>query len=202
MALCVLQIKPLSLRPVKVSEDEVVQELSRPHRSNSKEQLSEVSQWMRTFPFSQTSYREPGYPFSQANAGNPWGGIKRTGGRLQHWGWDQRAAGAVAPAVHSLHLIKPLCIGIKTDWLVAHRQEMIRPVTQHHLLGLALLIIAQLNVDMTRLGSARCGLTLATPEWNGLKKLFQLSLHRHPYASPFRRWVGGKAKWKPGIGSA
>lgn len=38
-----LQIKPLALRPVKVSEDETVQELSRPHRSNSKEQLSEVS---------------------------------------------------------------------------------------------------------------------------------------------------------------
>uniref|UniRef100_A0A8C4HMS2 Fibrosin-like 1 n=1 Tax=Dicentrarchus labrax TaxID=13489 RepID=A0A8C4HMS2_DICLA len=36
-------IKPLALRPVKVSEDETVQELSRPHRSNSKEQLSEVS---------------------------------------------------------------------------------------------------------------------------------------------------------------
>uniref|UniRef100_A0A8C4HN09 Fibrosin-like 1 n=1 Tax=Dicentrarchus labrax TaxID=13489 RepID=A0A8C4HN09_DICLA len=35
-------IKPLALRPVKVSEDETVQELSRPHRSNSKEQLSEV----------------------------------------------------------------------------------------------------------------------------------------------------------------
>uniref|UniRef100_A0A8C4HP18 Fibrosin-like 1 n=1 Tax=Dicentrarchus labrax TaxID=13489 RepID=A0A8C4HP18_DICLA len=34
-------IKPLALRPVKVSEDETVQELSRPHRSNSKEQLSE-----------------------------------------------------------------------------------------------------------------------------------------------------------------
>lgn len=36
-------IKPLALRPVKVSEDETVQELSRPHRSNSKEQLSESS---------------------------------------------------------------------------------------------------------------------------------------------------------------
>ncbi|KAG8011709.1 hypothetical protein GBF38_004001 [Nibea albiflora] len=35
-------IKPLALRPVKVSEDEAVQELSRPHRSNSKEQLSEI----------------------------------------------------------------------------------------------------------------------------------------------------------------
>lgn len=46
------QIKPLALRPVKVSEDEAVQELSRPHRSNSKEQLSEVSPWMRPFPFS------------------------------------------------------------------------------------------------------------------------------------------------------
>lgn len=65
------QIKPLALRPVKVSEDETVQELSRPHRSNSKEQLSEVSPWMRPFPFSQTSYREPGYPLSQAKAGGP-----------------------------------------------------------------------------------------------------------------------------------
>ncbi|XP_072244547.1 fibrosin-1-like protein isoform X10 [Leuresthes tenuis] len=36
-------IKPLALRPVKVSEDETLQELSRPHRSNSKEQLSESS---------------------------------------------------------------------------------------------------------------------------------------------------------------
>ncbi|TDH12351.1 hypothetical protein EPR50_G00046050 [Perca flavescens] len=36
-------IKPLVLRPVKLSEDETVQELSRPHRSNSKEQLSESS---------------------------------------------------------------------------------------------------------------------------------------------------------------
>ncbi|KAI9534350.1 hypothetical protein NQZ68_014761 [Dissostichus eleginoides] len=39
--LCPLQIKPLTLRPVKVSEDEAVKELSRPHRSNSKEQLIE-----------------------------------------------------------------------------------------------------------------------------------------------------------------
>ncbi|KAG7241373.1 hypothetical protein INR49_025573 [Caranx melampygus] len=38
-----LRIKPLALRSVKVSEDETVQELSRPHRSNSKEQLSESS---------------------------------------------------------------------------------------------------------------------------------------------------------------
>lgn len=38
-----VQIKPLALRSVKVSEDETVQELGRPHRSNSKEQLSEVS---------------------------------------------------------------------------------------------------------------------------------------------------------------
>ncbi|XP_075960406.1 fibrosin-1-like protein isoform X6 [Anarhichas minor] len=36
-------IKPFKLCPVKVREDEMVQELSRPHRSNSKEQLSEVS---------------------------------------------------------------------------------------------------------------------------------------------------------------
>ncbi|KAM4577284.1 fibrosin-1-like protein isoform 7-T7 [Odontesthes bonariensis] len=36
-------IKPLALRPVKVSEDETLQELIRPHRSNSKEQLSESS---------------------------------------------------------------------------------------------------------------------------------------------------------------
>ncbi|XP_075960404.1 fibrosin-1-like protein isoform X4 [Anarhichas minor] len=35
-------IKPFKLCPVKVREDEMVQELSRPHRSNSKEQLSEV----------------------------------------------------------------------------------------------------------------------------------------------------------------
>uniref|UniRef100_A0A3B3DS85 Fibrosin like 1 n=1 Tax=Oryzias melastigma TaxID=30732 RepID=A0A3B3DS85_ORYME len=35
-------IKPLAVRPVKVSEDDALQELSRPHRSNSKEQLSEV----------------------------------------------------------------------------------------------------------------------------------------------------------------
>ncbi|CAG09686.1 unnamed protein product [Tetraodon nigroviridis] len=40
---CQLQIKPLSIRPVKVIEGEAVQELSRPHRSNSKEQLSESS---------------------------------------------------------------------------------------------------------------------------------------------------------------
>ncbi|KAM7391728.1 hypothetical protein PAMP_022391 [Pampus punctatissimus] len=43
-------IKPLALRPVKVSEDETVQELSRPHRSNSKEQLSEGT--------SEVGYRE------------------------------------------------------------------------------------------------------------------------------------------------
>uniref|UniRef100_A0A3P9LKW6 Fibrosin-like 1 n=1 Tax=Oryzias latipes TaxID=8090 RepID=A0A3P9LKW6_ORYLA len=36
-------IKPLAIRPVKVSEDDALQELSRPHRSNSKEQLSESS---------------------------------------------------------------------------------------------------------------------------------------------------------------
>ncbi|XP_075960405.1 fibrosin-1-like protein isoform X5 [Anarhichas minor] len=36
-------IKPFKLCPVKVREDEMVQELSRPHRSNSKEQLSESS---------------------------------------------------------------------------------------------------------------------------------------------------------------
>ncbi|XP_024130542.1 autism susceptibility gene 2 protein isoform X10 [Oryzias melastigma] len=36
-------IKPLAVRPVKVSEDDALQELSRPHRSNSKEQLSESS---------------------------------------------------------------------------------------------------------------------------------------------------------------
>ncbi|KAJ4942533.1 hypothetical protein JOQ06_012389 [Pogonophryne albipinna] len=38
---CMPTIKPLTLRPVKVSEDEAVKELSRPHRSNSKEQLIE-----------------------------------------------------------------------------------------------------------------------------------------------------------------
>ncbi|KAF6733646.1 hypothetical protein FQA47_017455, partial [Oryzias melastigma] len=37
------KIKPLAVRPVKVSEDDALQELSRPHRSNSKEQLSESS---------------------------------------------------------------------------------------------------------------------------------------------------------------
>lgn len=31
----------------------------------------------------------------------------------------------------------PVCWG-KTGWLAAHRQEMIRPVAQHHLVGLAL----------------------------------------------------------------
>nr|XP_054587257.1 autism susceptibility gene 2 protein homolog isoform X4 [Nothobranchius furzeri] len=36
-------IKPLALRPVKVSTEETLQELSRPNRSNSKEQLSESS---------------------------------------------------------------------------------------------------------------------------------------------------------------
>uniref|UniRef100_A0AAQ4R2Y8 Fibrosin-like 1 n=1 Tax=Gasterosteus aculeatus aculeatus TaxID=481459 RepID=A0AAQ4R2Y8_GASAC len=36
-------IKPFALCPVKVREDEMVQEVSRPHRSNSKEQLSETS---------------------------------------------------------------------------------------------------------------------------------------------------------------
>ncbi|XP_024861354.1 autism susceptibility gene 2 protein isoform X5 [Kryptolebias marmoratus] len=35
-------IKPLALRPVKVSIDDTLHELGRPHRSNSKEQLSEV----------------------------------------------------------------------------------------------------------------------------------------------------------------
>lgn len=68
--LCPLQIKPLALRPLKVSEDvETVQELSRPHRSNSKEQLSEVSPWTRPLPFPQTSYGELGHPLSQAEAG-------------------------------------------------------------------------------------------------------------------------------------
>ena len=70
-----VQIKPLALRPVKVSEDETVQELNRPHRSNSKEQLSEVSPRTRPFPFSKTPYREPGYPLSQAKAGDPRVGI-------------------------------------------------------------------------------------------------------------------------------
>ncbi|KAF3696119.1 hypothetical protein EXN66_Car011795 [Channa argus] len=37
------KIKPLVLRPVKVSEDDTMQEHSRPNRSNSKEQLSESS---------------------------------------------------------------------------------------------------------------------------------------------------------------
>lgn len=45
-----LQIKPLALRPLKVSKDETVQELSPPHRSNSKEQLSEVSPQLSSFP--------------------------------------------------------------------------------------------------------------------------------------------------------
>ncbi|XP_017270114.1 autism susceptibility gene 2 protein isoform X8 [Kryptolebias marmoratus] len=36
-------IKPLALRPVKVSIDDTLHELGRPHRSNSKEQLSESS---------------------------------------------------------------------------------------------------------------------------------------------------------------
>ncbi|XP_032433641.1 autism susceptibility gene 2 protein isoform X7 [Xiphophorus hellerii] len=36
-------IKPLAPRPVKLREDETFQEFSRPHRSNSKEQLSESS---------------------------------------------------------------------------------------------------------------------------------------------------------------
>ncbi|TNN76774.1 hypothetical protein EYF80_013023 [Liparis tanakae] len=54
-----IQIKPFALCPVKVREDEKVQELSRPHRSNSKEQLTE------------TSDGELGYPLSQAKAGEP-----------------------------------------------------------------------------------------------------------------------------------
>ncbi|TWW60769.1 hypothetical protein D4764_05G0008590 [Takifugu flavidus] len=49
LSLFPLQIKPLSIRPVKVSEGETLQELSRPHRSNSKEQLSEVSSLAETF---------------------------------------------------------------------------------------------------------------------------------------------------------
>lgn len=73
------QIKPLALRPVKVSEDETVQELSRPHRSNSKEQLSEVSPWTRPFAFSQTSYRE--LHFHRPRQGTPEVGA---GGRQQH----------------------------------------------------------------------------------------------------------------------
>lgn len=43
LVLLILQIKPLAVRPVKLSEDEALQELGRPDRSNSKEQLSEVS---------------------------------------------------------------------------------------------------------------------------------------------------------------
>jgi len=69
--LCPLQIKPFALCPVKVREDEKVQELSRPHRSNSKEQLTEVSRWTGPFTFSQTSDGELGYPLSQAKAGDP-----------------------------------------------------------------------------------------------------------------------------------
>lgn len=37
-----------------------------------------------TFPFSQTPYREPGYPVSQAKAGDASGGIWRAGGQQQH----------------------------------------------------------------------------------------------------------------------
>lgn len=50
-----LQIKPLALRAVKVSEDEPVQELNRPHLSNSKEQLSEVRLRTQPLPFSTQS---------------------------------------------------------------------------------------------------------------------------------------------------
>lgn len=77
---------------------------------------------------------------------------------------DQRAAGAVAPAVSSYHLINPLCVwggerggrGKKKKGERAqlagsrHRQEMIRLVTQYHLVGLALFKAWRaLNGDMT-----------------------------------------------------
>ncbi|GLD52598.1 autism susceptibility gene 2 protein, partial [Lates japonicus] len=58
------RIKPLALRPVKVSEDETVQELSRPHRSNSKEQLSESS----THSLSGRGYSNMSHSYSPAAA--------------------------------------------------------------------------------------------------------------------------------------
>lgn len=135
-----LQIKPLALRPVKVSEDETVQELSRPHRSNSKEQLSEVSPRTRPFPFSPTSYREPGYPLSQAKAGGPlrWDTENRRTTetrRLRSEGsWcSSSCCFQLSPHKFSVRWEKK-----KTSWLAAHRQEMIRLVTQYHLVGLAL----------------------------------------------------------------
>lgn len=134
-----LQIKPLALRPVKFSEGEVVQELSRPHRSNSKEHLSEVSPQTRPFPFPLTSYGEPGYPLSQANAGAPlrWDTEnKQTTAtcRLRSEGSWCRSSRCFQLPPHK----SAVCWRKKkkkiTRWLAAHGQEMIRLVTQHHLL--------------------------------------------------------------------
>lgn len=66
-----MQIKPLALRPVKISEDETVQELSRPHRSNSKEQLSEVSAWTRPFPFHKPRTESQAIQFHRPRQGTP-----------------------------------------------------------------------------------------------------------------------------------
>ncbi|CAB1444757.1 unnamed protein product [Pleuronectes platessa] len=57
-------IKPLVLRPVKVTEDETMQELSRPQRSNSKEQLSESS----THSLSGRGYSNMSHSYSPAAA--------------------------------------------------------------------------------------------------------------------------------------
>lgn len=79
-------IKPLSIRPVKVSEGEAVQELSRPHRSASKEQLSEVSSPGTTFHLSNAPPPPP--LLSSPGRVGLSGFIKQWGGPLR---WDRES---------------------------------------------------------------------------------------------------------------
>lgn len=140
-AFCVSQIKSLTLHPVKVGEDETA--LSRPNRSNSKEQLSEVRPQARPFPM---------YTRLPPRAGRARKPLREAAGRWR--GSDDsgidaeiRAAGAIAPAAPNINLIKP---PLHAGWLVSstgkgHAGHPVSP---------SLLAIkwsmAQLNLDITR----------------------------------------------------
>uniref|UniRef100_A0A3P9Q423 Fibrosin like 1 n=1 Tax=Poecilia reticulata TaxID=8081 RepID=A0A3P9Q423_POERE len=70
-------IKPLAPRPVKLREDETFQEFSRPHRSNSKEQLSEVSDVGSEKLFSPTAPK--GVPANESSVSKTCGSAKVSG---------------------------------------------------------------------------------------------------------------------------
>jgi len=103
-------------------------------QSTAQEQLQGAAQWGETSPLLTVP------PPQSAGISI----LTESGKELLRWEVEsglrsEGSWGSVAPAALCSQLTKPLCIEKKTGWQAAHRQERIRSVTQHQLVGLALL---------------------------------------------------------------